>query len=102
MRLIGLAVVLSLGLTFASHLGEAQQAGRVPRVGFLSDTRQPWDEGFTQGLRELGYVAGKSITIEYRYADGKFEQLSGLAAELVSLKVDVIVAGGTQAVSAAK
>ena len=102
MRLIALAIILSVSLILAPLAVEAPQAVRVPRVGFLSDTRQLWDEGFTQGLRELGYVAGKSITVEYRYGGGKLERLSGLAAELVRLNVDVIVAGGTQAVSAAK
>ncbi len=101
MRLIGLAIIFSVSLIL-EPLAVAQQAVRVPRVGFLSDTRQLWGEGFKQGLRELGYVAGKSITIEYRYGEGKLERLSGLAAELVRLNVDVIVAGGTQAVSAAK
>jgi hypothetical protein len=93
MRLIGLAIILSVSLILAPIAVEAQQAVRVPRVGFLSDTRQLWDEGFKQGLRELGYVEGKSITIEYRYGEGKLERLSGLAAELVRLNVDGIVAG---------
>jgi putative ABC transport system substrate-binding protein len=80
----------------------AQPAARVPRIGFLSDSRQPWDEGFRQGLRELGYVVGQNITIEYRYAEGKPERLPGLAAELVRLNVELIVAGGTQAIRAAQ
>jgi putative ABC transport system substrate-binding protein len=81
---------------------EAQQPKKVPRIGFLSDSRQSWDEAFRQGLRELGYVEGQNITIEYRYAEGKVERLPDLAGELVRLNVDVIVAGGTQAISAAK
>jgi ABC-type uncharacterized transport system substrate-binding protein len=101
MRQIGLVLLLSMSW-FVPLVTEAQQAVKVPRVGFLSDTRQPWEEGFRQGLRELGYVAGQNIRIEYRYGEGKFERLPSLAAELVRLNVDVIVAEGTQAISAAK
>jgi putative ABC transport system substrate-binding protein len=86
----------------AAPLAAEAQSGKPPRIGFLSDSRQPWDEAFRQGLRELGYVAGQSITIEYRYSEGHFERLPGLAAELVHLAVAVIVAGGTQAIRAAK
>ena len=93
---------LTLGTLAAPLAAEAQQAIKVPRVGFISDTRQPWDDGFREGLRELGYVAGQSIAIEYRYGEGQFERLPGLAAELARLNVDVIVAAGTQAISAAK
>jgi ABC-type uncharacterized transport system substrate-binding protein len=101
MRQIGLVLLLSMSW-FVPLVTEAQQAVKVPRVGFLSDTRQPWEEGFRQGLRELGYVAGQNIRIEYRYGEGKFERLPSLAAELVRLNGDVIVAEGTQAISAAK
>jgi putative ABC transport system substrate-binding protein len=101
MRQIGLVLLLTLSW-FVPLVTEAQQAVKVPRVGFLSDTRQPWEEGFRQGLRELGYVAGQNIRIEYRYGEGKFERLPSLAAELVRLNGDVIVAEGTQAISAAK
>jgi len=90
------------GLLAVPLAAEAQQARKVPRIGFLSDSRQPWDEAFRLGLRELGYVAGENITIEYRYAEGKFERLPALAAEFVRLNVEVIVAGATQATSAAK
>src|SRR5437762_921397 len=93
---------LALLLLAAPLAAEAQPPPRIPRIGFLSESRQPWDEGFRQGLGELGYVLGHNIAIEYRYADGKFERLPGLASELVRLNVDVIVAGGTHAISAAK
>ena len=84
-------------------LCEAQPAGRVPRIGFLSPTRQPKnEEAFWQELRRLGHVDGKSIAVEYRSSDGNFERLPGLAAELVRLKVDVIVTYVTQASLAAK
>jgi ABC-type uncharacterized transport system substrate-binding protein len=75
----------------------AQQPTKIPRVGHLSagvasdPARQ---EAFRQGLRELGYVEGKNIVIEWRFAEGKSERVSALAAELVRLKVDVIVTSG--------
>jgi len=72
---------------------QAQQAKKIPRIGFLfvGSKDQPHLESFRQGLRDLGYVEGKNITIEYRYAEGKQDALPGLAAELVGLKVDVIL-----------
>src|SRR5262250_197342 len=85
---------------------EAQQQKKVPRIGFLSATSPSTIsarvEAFRQGLRELGYVEGKNILIEYRYAEGKPERLRDLAAELVRLKVNVIVATVTPAAMAAK
>src|SRR5215469_18278646 len=78
---------------------EAQQPKKVPRIGYLtadslsaSSTRT---EAFRQGLRELGYIEGKNIVVEWRSADGKLDRLLTLAAELVRLKVDVIVTGGS-------
>jgi putative ABC transport system substrate-binding protein len=82
---------------------EAQQPKKVPRLGFLSPTSDDSRvEAFRQGLRELGYVEGQNIAIEYRWADGKFDRLPDLALELVRLKVDVVVAVVTQASLAAK
>ena len=86
---------------------EAQQPKKVPRIGFLlAPSRSALSErvdAFRQGLREHGYVEGQNIVIEYRYAEGKFDRLPDLAADLVRLKVDVIVAaGGIQAIRAAK
>jgi ABC-type uncharacterized transport system substrate-binding protein len=85
----------------------AQQPGRVPRIGYLSpvDRRAGFvarDDAFQQGLRELGYVDGANIIIEYRFAEGRFDRLPALATELVQLKVDVIVAVVTQASLAAR
>ena len=81
----------------------AQQPGKVPRIGYLSSSSaSAREEALWQGLRELGYVEGKNIVIEYRFAKGKFDQLPDLAAELVRLEVDVIVAAATQASLAAK
>ena len=97
---------LSAGLLAAPLAAEAQQAGRVPRIGFLNLT-SPSDrpshlDAFRQRLRELGWVEGQNIVIDYRYAEGRVDRLPDLAAELVRLKVDLIVSGGTQAATAAK
>jgi len=81
---------------------EAQQAGKVYRIGVLQQGGPPIPGSFLQQLRELGYIEGQNIVLEYRYAEGRAERLPDLAAELVSLKVDVIVAGGTPAPLAAK
>ena len=85
----------------------AQQRSRVPKIGYLSPVSAASgflarDEMFRQGLRELGYVDGTNIVIEYRFADGQFDRLPALAAELVQLKVDVIVTAVTQASLAAR
>lgn len=82
----------------------AQQARKVPRIGYLSPGTElsPRERAFLQGLRELGYVDGKNILIEYRFAGGDFKRLPALALELVRLNVDVIVARVTQASLAAK
>ena len=84
----------------------AQQVGKVSRIGYLSagsDTANPRvREAFRQGLRELGWVEGQNIIIEYRWAEGRFDRLPDLAAELVRLKVDVLVAAPTPAALAAK
>jgi putative tryptophan/tyrosine transport system substrate-binding protein len=105
MRLIGLAVALTLGLCVAPFAGEAQQAANVARIGYLSTNHGAnphLREAFLQGLRDLGYVEGGNVVIEYRDAEGKPERLPALAAELVGLKVDAIfVGGGTLAALAA-
>jgi putative ABC transport system substrate-binding protein len=83
---------------------QAQQATKIPRIGILrvGSSGDPYVEAFRQGLRDLGYVEGRNITIEYRYAEGKENRLAELAADLVRLKVDIIVVGGTQAITAVK
>ncbi len=103
-KVVGLAIwAVLLALSFPAG---AQQAKKIPRIGFLASVSASSDadriEAFRLGLRELGYVEGQNVTIEYRWADGRFEQLPDLAAELVRLKVDVIVAVVTQASLAAK
>ena len=87
---------------------DAQQPAKIPRIGYLSGSslsaNRPRNEAFRQGLRELGYVEGKNITIDWRSAEGKFDRLPALAAELVQLKVDIIVSAGpapTRALKAA-
>ena len=83
---------------------EAQQPKKLPRVGYLSLSSQPGprEEAFIQGLRDLGWVDEQSISIEYRWAAGNMDRLPTLADELVRLKVDVIVAGATPVIRAAK
>jgi len=81
----------------------AAQTPRIPRIGYLRLAEVPrFDDAFRRGLRGLGYVEGQSIRVEYRYAGGSVERVEALAAELVSLKVDVIVAGSTQAIDAVR
>jgi len=98
-----LVLVLLLAVAIKA---EAQQSPKVPRIGILepatSASISARIEAFQQGLRELGYVEGKNITIEYRYADGKSERIPDLAAELVNLKVDLIMTSQTPTVLAIK
>ena len=99
-----LAAALVLGLLAAPLAARAQQPpAKTARIGLLFFVPTPLlDEAFRQGLRELGYIEGQNIAIEYRSAEGKSERLPGLAAELVRLKVDVIVAASPPATEAAK
>src|SRR5215467_827151 len=99
LRKTALASILFAGALLAVAVaGEAQQPKKVPRIGFLGAASASSDstrtEALRQGLRELGYSEGKNIVIEWRYAEGKLDRLPALAAELVHLKVDVIVTGG--------
>jgi putative ABC transport system substrate-binding protein len=107
MKKTGLSsILIAVTLLVVFVIAEAQQPKNTPRVGVLlalshsaiSDRLQ----AFREGLRELGYVEGKTIVVEYRYADGKFERLPDLATELAQLKVDVIVTGGPTATRPAK
>src|SRR5688572_2948191 len=88
-------VTITLMICAVAFTAHAQQPAKVPRIGFLSAASPSANtariEAFRQGLRELGYVERKSILIEDRYAEGKFDRLDKFAAELVRLKVDVIV-----------
>ena len=99
---------LTLGATvFALSVSvEAQQPKKVPRIGFLTATsassQAPRLEAFRQGLKDLGYFEGKNITIEYRFAEEKLDRVANLAADLVHLKIDMIVTGGGTSTRAAK
>jgi putative ABC transport system substrate-binding protein len=96
---------LTGGLLATPLAAEAQEAAKVARIGYLSTNLAGSPhvvEAFLQGLGDLGYVEGRNVAIEYRDAEGKLERLPALAAELVALKVDVIVAPGTPAALAAK
>ena len=102
-KLVGLLI----GLTFVSiRFVEAQQPAKIQRIGYLtansSSVELPRIETFRQGLRAFGYIEGQNLAIDYRFTDGKFERLPDVAAELVRLKVDVLVANTTNAALAAK
>jgi putative ABC transport system substrate-binding protein len=104
MRLIGLAVVLAVGLTLAPLAVEAQPPRKVAKIGVLTPSAnvEPASDAFDQALQELGWVKGQNIRIERRYAAGRFDAFPGLAAELVGLDVDVLVAWSAAGALAAK
>jgi ABC-type uncharacterized transport system substrate-binding protein len=105
MRLIGLAVVVAVSLVLSPLAVGAQPPERSVRVGLLTPgggSRDGDAQSFLAGMRELGYIEGRNLVLEYRQADGKTERLPDLLAELVRLEVDVIVTGGTPAALAAK
>jgi len=106
LRQIGLILTLALGLLLAPLAADAQPAAKGPRVGYVLGaspaTAGHLAQAFLGGLRELGYVEGQNITIEYRWAEGKLERLPDLVADLIRLKVDVIVSSTSPAIRAAK
>jgi len=94
----GLILTLILGILAAPLAAEAQRQAKVPRIGYLSGSGDPSAPGhqveaFRQGLRDRSYIEGKNILVEYRYVEGKLDRVPGLVAELVQLKVDVLVIG---------
>jgi hypothetical protein len=94
-------------LALCSSVEAQQQTAKVPRIGFVSGTGEPQAPGpqvgaFRRGLRDLNYIEGKTIQVEYRYVAGKLDRVPGLVAELVQLKVDLLVTGNTSAIHAAK
>jgi len=99
-----LTAVIALGLFLAPDPSHAQVVAKTPRIGMLTPAFDPHPgfAGFRQGLRDLGYVEGQSIALEYRFAEGKAERLPELAAELVRLKMDVILASSVAAARAAQ
>jgi putative tryptophan/tyrosine transport system substrate-binding protein len=100
-------IFLLVGLALAlGRIAEAQQPKKVHRIGLLGAASASANAGrieaFRQGLRELGYVEGKNLIIEHRWADGKLDRLPALTAELVRLKIDIIVSAGPTVTRAAK
>jgi len=101
-----LLIALGAGVLAAPLASFSQQPGNVRRIGFLAVRSRPtpsnpdYYDAFVRGMRELGYVEGKNLVIEWRYADGKYERLPGLAAELVGLRVEVIATHSTPATQA--
>src|SRR5262245_51948340 len=96
MRRIGLAVVVAVGVILAPVIAETQPAGKAPRIGYLvlpplSETPSPERAAFVAGLRELGWIEGKTIAIVYRSAQSNVELLDDLTEKLVRMKIDVIV-----------
>src|SRR5262249_11783899 len=104
-RSIVICLLLTVFLLTVSFV-EAQQPKKVPRIGYLSNfdpaTESTRSELCSQALRELGYIKGQNIAFEYRYAEGKLDRLPEFAAELVRLKVDIIMTGGAATIRAAK
>jgi putative tryptophan/tyrosine transport system substrate-binding protein len=100
---VSLMLLLSLLIL---RFAVAQQPTKIPRIGYLGpnsfSVNTDRTEAFRQGLRELGYLEGKNIVIEWRSAEGKQDRLPALAAELVGLKVDTIIKGGPPSTRAAK
>ena len=102
---VGCIVTLTLSLLAAPHTATAQPRSTVPRIGILAtaaEASNPLWEAFRHGLRDLGYVEGKTITLEYRFAAGQNERLPALAAELVHLQVDLMVTNNPAGARAAK
>ena len=100
-------VAIGVGALATPFCSFAQPQGKVWRVGYLTQTSRPNPPGssavyteFLRGMRELGYIEGKNLVVEVRFADNKLERLPGLAAELVQLKLDAIVSGNTSPTSA--
>lgn len=104
--LVLVLILLLLALAILLAPGEAQQAGKAPRVGYIGINRaedvQHLLEALRQGLRERGWVEGQTIAIDYRWAGGRPERLPELAAELVNLKVDLLVVATAAAIQAAR
>jgi putative ABC transport system substrate-binding protein len=90
------SILVAVVLLALGAIAEAQQPGNMPRIGFLRGSRPPEShiEAFRRGLKDFGYVEGQNIATEYRYAEGKLDRVPELAAELVRLKVDIIVVAG--------
>lgn len=97
-----LIAILALGLFLGPRAAEAQQAGKVPRIGVMGEFFWPPFDAFRAGLRELGYVEGENIVVEYRWSEGQTERFLAFVAEFIRHNADVIVVWGTPAARAAK
>lgn len=99
-------IATATAILVAPLTADAQQPAKVPRIGFLGNSTAALEANlvgpFREGLRDLGYVEGRNILIEYRWAEGQYERFPALIAELIALKVDVIVTAGTPASLAVK
>jgi putative ABC transport system substrate-binding protein len=106
MKIKTLISALLLSVATFVQLASAQQPGKMPRIGYLSGGSQSGSgsllDGFRQGLRDHGYIEGKNIIVEYRFAEGKVDRIPSLVAELVQLNVDAIVSSNFAAIGAAK
>src|SRR3989337_2429729 len=106
MKVNTVGLILALGILATPLATQAQQAGKVHRIGFLGNSTAALEANlvgpFREGLRDLGYDEGRNVLIEYRWAEGKYERFPALIAELIALKVDVIVTAGTPATLAVK
>ena len=110
MKKTGLSsILIAVTLLTVGVIAEAQQPKKIPRIGFLSGrgapsptNPDPSADAFRRGVRDLGYIEGKNILVEYRYAEGTLDRIPGLVAELVQLKVDVLVSPAGAAIRAAK
>jgi putative tryptophan/tyrosine transport system substrate-binding protein len=99
---VGCIITFILSMLVAPLAAETQPRVKVPRIGYLGDTPGPHVEALRQGLHDIGYLEGQHLVIAYRWAEGKVEQLPALAAELVQLPVDLLIAQGGQDSRAAK
>jgi putative tryptophan/tyrosine transport system substrate-binding protein len=99
-------VLLTLGCLLGPPAAQAQQTGKLHRIGFLGNSTAALEANlvgpFREGLRDLGYVEGQNVLIEYRWAEGKYERFPALIAELIAQQVEVIVTAGTPAALAVK
>jgi len=98
--------LLIIAVLGGGAIAEAQQPGKIPRIGFLGNSTAALEENlvgpFREGLRDLGYIEGKNILLEYRWAEGKYDRFPALIGELIAQKVDIIVTAGTPASLAVK
>src|SRR6266511_1191495 len=98
------SILVAVVLLVVAVISEAQQPGKIPRIGYLSRRGEPTPtnpdpnaNAFRRGLRDLGYVEGKNILIDFRYAEGKTDRFPSMIADLLQLKVDILVSGTSQA-----